>query len=92
MYIYKTTIYKSSNDFAETTVRDFNLTQQTDFETNQKANCVLVSAIEITDNAFEIVIDYPTLKTKVISPILWSDVKYIENNTYTIYLLSENIL
>lgn len=92
MYIYKTTIYKDTNNFPDASVKAFELAEQVDFETNYKNTAIKINHLDVAETAFEVFLTLDELKLKVVNPILWSDVKYTDSSLYTLYLLSDNPL
>jgi hypothetical protein len=88
MYLYKTTIYKSlANVIGADPNNDV---YKTDFETDCKATANRVTSVIIAETTFETALSYTDFKAKIVLPLTWMDVKYTENNTYILYLSSNN--
>jgi len=87
MYIYKNTIYKTNAIVIGLDVAQ-NTADRIDFETNHKGESLAINNLVISETAFEVDKSYIDFVSLIISPILWSDVKYIETQeTYKIYLV-----
>lgn len=92
MYLYNTTIYKDTTNVLGLDVTQNNL-DKADFETNYKSSVYLISKISILETTVEIDKTYTQFKALIVNPILWSDVKMVEEtNHYDLYLLSANPL
>jgi hypothetical protein len=90
MYIYKTTIYKPARrNIVDDDIRSINQASQDDFEANYKASAVLITSVVMAETTFITELAYADFKAKIVSPITWADVKYIDNNDYVLYLASE---
>jgi hypothetical protein len=92
MYIYKSTIFKTTDN-----VYGINVTQnnadKADFEANFKASAVPVDQIDIAETAFIVIKTYTDFKALINgTTILWSDVKYLEDGVYELNLISETEL
>jgi len=91
MYLYQTIIYKDVNKVIGADPN--NDANKADFVNNYKSIAQKIDSIIVAETSFEIDMLYADFKAKIISPITWADVKYIEdNNSYTLYLASENPL
>ena len=77
MYLYKTQIIKNPNGTQSEI--DAIVAEKNDFETNFKAMATPVSGVVIAETTFVTDLSYANFKAKIVSPILWSDVKYIED-------------
>lgn len=90
MYIYKTILFTNTTNVVGAPAS--NTADLADFETN-KASTYLISEITVAETSATVEKNYAQFKALIVSPILWADVKRIEtNNTYELYLLSENPL
>jgi hypothetical protein len=91
MYLYKTRIYKTPEpSYAPAG----NAGDRTDFEdASKKGEALSVTKIDVSETTFELDLTYTSFKAFVVSPILWSDVKYVESPAYyDLLLASENEL
>jgi len=89
-YLYKTVLYKSGATVINKPAS--NDADRTDFETNFKATALKVDNVLISETTFVLELTYAQFKAKIIAPILWSDVKHIEDEAYRLNLLSATIL
>jgi len=92
MYLYKTIIYKDTSNLGDTIDISQNNVNRSDFETNHKPSAIEINQIFLSETTFQIDLSYTDFSAKVVSPILWSDVKYIDNNHYELILLTDNLL
>ena len=90
MYLYKTTLFKTGTVVLGLPVS--NDADRVDFETNFKATALKVDRLELNETTFIVEKSYTDFKALIVSPILWSDVKYIESDKYELNLLSANPL
>ncbi len=87
-YLYRTTLYKTGVSVINESAS--NDTDRTDFENNYKGTASSVTSVIISETTFETELSYSAFKTKIALPILWSDVKYVEDDRkYSLNLLSE---
>ena len=88
-YLYMTRIMTDTNNCYgfDNTAEAAN---KTDFDTNYKANCLLVDDLENMETTFTVTLTYAQFKAKIDGTnILWTDVKLeIANNHYDLYLLT----
>jgi len=90
MYLYRTTIYKDTSNVLGLNISQNN-TDKTDFETNYKNTAIAVSNVVISETTFLTELSYATFKTKVVTPILWSDVKYTDDGLRYVLHISSSI-
>ena len=90
MYLYQTTLFIDTTNTYGFPVT--NSADKTDWETNFKSQALLINKIEIAETVFIVDKTFTQFKALIASPVLWSDVKYVESGRYNIYLLSENPL
>lgn len=90
MYIYKTSIFKSSTLVIG--IDPNNVANLSDFETNFKATARKIDELLLSGNSFVIELSYTDFKAKITGSVLWSDVKYIETSKYLLHLLTDNPL
>ena len=83
MYSYQATIYKTEEVIISGGTDD---TDRSDFETNFKATAVEINDIEYADTVFIVQKTYTQFKALIVSPLVWSDVKY--ENAHSRYILS----
>lgn len=87
MYLYKTTIYKNTNDVIG--AEPNNDTNLSDFENNFKASALQVNSVNVSETSFEIVKGYADFKDLIDGVSLtWADVRYIENEKYELSILN----
>lgn len=92
MYLYHTTIYKETSSIHGLNVSQNNA-DKADFEDNHKASAIVVDSVDIAETTFTIQDDYTTFSGRITTPIVWSDVKYIEEQgRYVLYLESTTAL
>ena len=86
-YLYKTIIYKDTTNIYSLNITQNNI-DKTDFETNRKSSSQSITEIFISETSFITEESYANFTARIISPITWADVKYIENSTkYILYLI-----
>ena len=91
MYIYHTTIFTDLTNVVGAPASS--ASDKSDFEINYKASTYPITDIQIAETSMEVEKTYSQFKALVASPILWTDVKRIDDtNHYDLYLLSENPL
>lgn len=92
MYLYKATIYTSTDNVYGIDVTQNNA-DKTDFENNYKASTYAITDITVTENSLLTIKTYTQFKALITGGIIWADVKRMdEGNHYDLYLLSENPL
>ena len=94
-YLYRAEIFKSSTGLGGWTQAqiDQNNSDRSNFETNFKSTAVKISIVFLGATTFITELSYANFKAKIVSPIAWTDVKYIENNTsYSLNIISDNPL
>ena len=71
-----------------------NSSDMTDFEENYESQARKVDVLALAGTTFIFDLTYSAFKTRIASPILWSDVKFLEDddNSFQLYLLTENPL
>lgn len=90
MYLYKTIIYKNTDNVGGLTLaeRTQMALNKTDFETNHKATAIKVDEIILAETTFEIEKTYAQFEALLTGDLTWADVKYKEiDNIYVINLL-----
>ena len=88
MYINFTTIYKDMTEVYGVDATE-NALHKTNFETNYKATATKITGITIAETSFETEMDYDNFKALVATPVIWADVKYVEDyQKYILYLIS----
>jgi len=90
-YLYRTILHKDlQNVFSPPPT---NNADKTDFETNYKSQATMVGDIVIAQTTFMSELSYASFKAKVVSPLGWVDVKYLDGiQRYVLNLLTENPL
>lgn len=88
-YLYRTIIYKNPTTVngLDTTV---NASALSDFENTRKSSAIKITDLALVENTFIVDEDYASFAARInqiLDGITWSDVKYIESNTYKLLLL-----
>jgi hypothetical protein len=92
MYIYKTVLYKTTDNVIGVNVSQNN-TDKADFENNHKAGATEIDEILIEETSFIFNLTYSQFEGKVATPLTWADVKFIDNaSRYELHLVSETPL
>ena len=87
MYLYRTTLFKPNITVLGLSAS--NDADRTDFENNYKSTAAKTDAIIIAETTFISELSFVSFKAKIIVPILWSDVKYLDDSEkYQLNLLS----
>lgn len=87
MYLYKTTIYKITDNVVGIDVGQ-NDTDKTDFDNNRKSSAIKIDNIVLAELTFEVEKTYTNFSALITGGILWSDVKYTQSDKkYELYLL-----
>lgn len=71
--------------------KDQHFADKTDFEMNFKSQAIPTSDVIIAETTFVTELTYAQFKTKIVLPILWSDVKYIDGTLQYVLNLSSEI-
>ena len=86
-YLYKTTIFIDTSNLINIDNSQNNI-DKLDFETNFKSQSLLIDEIVSMDMSFIISKTYSDFKALIVTPLNWSDIKYIQGgNKYQLFLL-----
>lgn len=94
MYLYRAKILKNTDEYIMSQAeKNQHASDRTDFETNFKAQTIPVGDVIIAETTFVADLTYIQFKAKIVSPVLWSDVKYIDGTLqYILHVASQNPL
>ena len=91
MYLYTTILYTDTSILSN--VPTNNDSNKSDFETNYKSQAVKVASLTVAETTYILDVDYSTFKSKIASPIVWSDIRYTDtNSSYKLYLVTGTLL
>ena len=90
-YLYKTYLYKDESKVSP--VPENNTEDLADFEDNHKADAMEITELVLAETVFSTDKSYSEFDALITGGILWSDVKYIEDEIfYELSLLSDTPL
>ena len=91
MYLYKATIFKNPDWLG--VPPNSHAADKADFEANFKTTALKVNEVIIAETTFSSDLTYAAFKAKIVAPLGWSDVKYIEDGLkYILTLISQTPL
>ena len=91
-YLYEATVFFDTDDVLGVNVSQ-EATDTTDFETNYKDDCIVVSKVNLIETTFMIDKTYTQFKALITTPFDWADVKLvISDKHYDMYLLTSSPL
>lgn len=91
-YNYHTILYTDTANVVGLDVTQNN-SDLADYENNYQDDTVKISGVTVAETTFDIDYDYTTFKSKIASPLAWTDVKEVSTpNRYVLYVVTSEPL